>query len=228
MMADIFRVPDGDFHTKGGRFGPHQFNETQNNTLNRPQDNRNLLYVAYFAGGLRVLDISEPNAMKEVGYYLPKTTATTIPRLKTVIQTHDVDLDYRGLAYISDRAGTGMHVVEYLGCAATASQCRKQADRSGAREEHRPCAATQPRRMVPAARRKHRSAVTTAAQQMFCARRVVLCAGANAPRYKVLHIVRRKRPCLTHLRLQPALPSLRCFVPLPCMRLTPIRPSRDG
>ena len=34
---------------------------------------------------------------------------------KTVIQTNDVDLDYRGLAYISDRAGTGLHIVEYLG-----------------------------------------------------------------------------------------------------------------
>ena len=115
MMADIFRVPDADFLTQGGRFGPHQFNETQNNKLYRPQDNRNLLYVAYFAGGLRVLDISDPYAMKEVGYYVPKTTSTTIPRLKTVIQTNDVDLDYRGLAYISDRAGTGLHVVEYLG-----------------------------------------------------------------------------------------------------------------
>ena len=115
MMADIFRVPDADFLTQGGRFGPHQFNETQNNKLYRPQNNRNLLYVAYFAGGLRVLDISDPYDMKEVGYYVPKTTSTTIPRLKTVVQTNDVDLDYRGLAYISDRAGTGLHVVEYLG-----------------------------------------------------------------------------------------------------------------
>ena len=115
MMADIFRVPDADFLTRGGRFGPHQFNETQNNKLYRPQDNRNLLYVAYFAGGMRVLDISDPYDMKEVGYYVPKETATTIPRLKTVVQTNDVDLDHRGLAYISDRAGTGLHVVEYLG-----------------------------------------------------------------------------------------------------------------
>jgi len=115
MMVDIFRVPDADFLTHGGRFGPHQFNETQDNKLYRPQDNRNLLYVAYFAGGLRVLDISDPYAMKEVGFFLPKTTGTTIARRKTVIQTNDVDLDYRGLAYISDRAGTGLHVVEYLG-----------------------------------------------------------------------------------------------------------------
>lgn len=115
MLVDTFRVPDGDFLERGGRFGPHQFNETRDNKLYRPQDNRNLLYVAYFSGGLRVLDISDPYDMKEVGHYVPQTTATTIPRLKTVIQTNDVDLDYRGLAYITDRAGTGLHVIEYLG-----------------------------------------------------------------------------------------------------------------
>jgi hypothetical protein len=114
MMVDIFRVPDGDFLMRGGRFGPHQFNETQNNKLYRPQDNRNLLYVAYFSGGMRVLDISDPYAMKEVGHYIPNVTPTTIPRLKKVVQTNDVDLDHRGLAYISDRAGTGLHIIEYL------------------------------------------------------------------------------------------------------------------
>lgn len=115
MLVDTFRVPDGDFLERGGRFGPHQFAETRDNKLYSIQDNRNLLYVAYFSGGLRVLDLSDPYNMREVGYYIPQTTATTIPRLKTVIQTNDVDIDYRGLAYISDRAGTGLHVIEYLG-----------------------------------------------------------------------------------------------------------------
>ena len=42
-----------------------------------------------------------------------KSLEKTIPRLKKVIQTHDVDIDYRGLIYITDRAGTGLHVLEY-------------------------------------------------------------------------------------------------------------------
>jgi hypothetical protein len=44
-----------------------------------------------------------------------ETTARTKPRLKKVIQTNDVDLDYRGLIYITDRAGTGLHILEYTG-----------------------------------------------------------------------------------------------------------------
>jgi len=115
IHVDTFKVPDGDFLARGGRFGPHQYAETRDNKLYSVQDNRNLLYVAYFSGGLRILDLSDPYDMKEVGYYIPETTATTIPRLKTVIQTNDVDIDHRGLAYISDRAGTGLHVIEFLG-----------------------------------------------------------------------------------------------------------------
>jgi hypothetical protein len=115
LIMDTFMVPDGDFLTRGGRFGPHQFAETRDNKLYRLQDNRNLLWVAYFSGGLRIVDASNPFDMKEVGYYIPQTTVTTTPRRKTVIQTNDVDIDYRGLAYNSDRAGTGLHVIEYLG-----------------------------------------------------------------------------------------------------------------
>ena len=32
-----------------------------------------------------------------------------------MIQTNDVDLDYRGLIYITDRAGNGLHVLEFTG-----------------------------------------------------------------------------------------------------------------
>ena len=121
MTVNTFRVPDAGHVGRGGRFGPHQFAETMNGSLYSPKDNGNLLYLAYFSAGLRVLDISDPYDMKEVGYYLPATTSNTVTRpgslsapIAPVIQTNDVDLDDRGLAYISDRACTGMHIIEYL------------------------------------------------------------------------------------------------------------------
>ena len=106
-----FKVPDGDFCERGGRFGPHQVAETKDGEI----IGGTLLYIAYFNAGLRIVDISDPFKPKEVGYFIPDTTEKTRPRLKKVIQTNDVDLDRRGLIYITDRAGTGLHILEYTG-----------------------------------------------------------------------------------------------------------------
>jgi hypothetical protein len=106
-----FKVSDGDFCERGGRFGPHQFAETKDGEI----IGGSLLYVAYFNAGLRIVDISNPLRPEEVGYYIPDTTEKTKIRMKRVIQTNDVDLDYRGLIYITDRTGAGLHILEYRG-----------------------------------------------------------------------------------------------------------------
>jgi hypothetical protein len=111
LPVATYKVPDGDFCDRGGRFGPHQFAETKDGEILAG----NLIFVAYFSAGLRVVDISDPFKPKEVGFYIPETTEKTKPLLKRVIQTNDVDLDYRGLIYITDRAGTGMHILEFIG-----------------------------------------------------------------------------------------------------------------
>lgn len=114
--VSVWQVPVGDYCKKGGRFGPHQSAETVNGKINRFEDK--IAWIAYFNAGVRVVDLSDPLNMKEVGYYLPKTNANSHPitmNQPTVIQMNDVDIDSRGLAYASDRVGTGLFILEYTG-----------------------------------------------------------------------------------------------------------------
>jgi len=116
IPVSFWQVPVGNFCEKGGRFGPHQHAETVNGELNRFEDK--IAWIAYFNAGVRVLDISDPYNMKELGYYIPKTNQNSHPLAKgqpTAIQINDVDIDHRGLAYASDRVGTGLFVLEYTG-----------------------------------------------------------------------------------------------------------------
>jgi len=81
-----------------GRFGAHQFQEHMEGTL---------VYCAWFAGGLRIVDIADPAAPQEVGHFIPEPAAG-----KVAPQTNDVDVDVRGLVYIGDRY-TGFDVLEF-------------------------------------------------------------------------------------------------------------------
>jgi hypothetical protein len=106
-----FKVPDGDFCSRGGRFGPHQFAETRDGWL----IGGTLLYIAYFNAGLRVVDVSDPVRPREVGFFIPSASVRAQSQGRKNIQTNDVDLDYRGFIYMTDRSGNGLHIVEYTG-----------------------------------------------------------------------------------------------------------------
>ncbi len=81
-----------------GRFGAHQFQEHMSDTL---------VYCAWFAGGLRIVDIADPAAPQEVGWFIPEpATGRPCP------QTNDVDVDARGLVYIVDRY-VGFDILEF-------------------------------------------------------------------------------------------------------------------
>jgi len=114
--VSVWQVPVGDFCSKGGRFGPHQSADTVNGRINRFENK--IAWIAYFNAGVRVVDLSNPYALKELGYYLPATSANSHPiamNQPVVIQMNDVDIDDRGLAYASDRIGTGLFILEYTG-----------------------------------------------------------------------------------------------------------------
>jgi len=67
-----------------------------------------LIYATYYNAGLRVVDISDPAAPKEVAYYVPEA-----PPTQKAIQTNQVYVDAQGLIYLSDLEGAGLHVLEW-------------------------------------------------------------------------------------------------------------------
>jgi hypothetical protein len=64
------------------------------------------LYCTWFSGGLRMLDISDPTAPEEIGWYIPEpVSGHKAPR------SNDVFVDARGLVYQIDR-DNGFDILE--------------------------------------------------------------------------------------------------------------------
>jgi hypothetical protein len=119
--VSTFEVPEspGRFCSRGGRFGPHSSNESFT-----PIYYGRLVFIAYFNGGVRAVDVRAPLGPREAGFYIPAVTARTdkrcvtvsgVARCKVAIQTNNVEVDDRGYIYIVDRADTGLHILELTG-----------------------------------------------------------------------------------------------------------------
>ncbi len=80
-----------------GRFGAHQFQEHFGDTL---------VYVTWFSGGLRIVDIADPLNPVEVGHFIPEPVGG-----EPSPQSNDVDVDGRGLIYLVDR-NAGFDILE--------------------------------------------------------------------------------------------------------------------
>jgi len=61
---------------------------------------------AWFAQGLRLIDVSDPFRLKEVGYHVPD-----VPAGFERVSSNDVTIDDRGLIYLVDRQ-RGIDIVE--------------------------------------------------------------------------------------------------------------------
>ncbi len=100
------RESQGAFCDRGGRFGAHAVNWSYH-----PSYYRRVVMVSYFNAGARAVDIRDPFHPREAGFYVPASS-------RSVIQTNNVEIDGRGLIYLVDRAGAGMHIVRLTGPAA--------------------------------------------------------------------------------------------------------------
>jgi hypothetical protein len=99
----LFEVSELDSpfaRTPGARFGAHQFHERMTGTL---------VHAVWFGGGLRIIDVADPMAPREVGYFIPEPVGGN-----KAPQSNDVMLDARGLIYVVDRH-VGFDVLEYTG-----------------------------------------------------------------------------------------------------------------
>ena len=101
-----FPVPEGDFCSRGGRFGPHNLHEMRPGSL----VDANTIYVTWFNAGLRVVDIADAARPREVAYYVPEA-----PPGRPSIQFNDVLVAANGLVYVTDRFTGGLYVLERTG-----------------------------------------------------------------------------------------------------------------
>ena len=111
----------GRFCERGGRFGAHSSNEST-----APAFYGRLMFFSWFNAGVRMLDMRDPYAPKEVGYFIPARNRNTDFRCDDekqrrgcvpVIQINNVEVDERGFVYAVDRANSGLFILEVTGAA---------------------------------------------------------------------------------------------------------------
>jgi hypothetical protein len=104
IPAATFQVPRDPSGKTGGRFGAHQPHESVG-----PD---NLVYAAWFSGGLRVIDLSDPYRPREAGHYIPRPVSG-----ERYAQSNDLFVDERGFIYLIDR-NRGFDILRFKGAAA--------------------------------------------------------------------------------------------------------------
>lgn len=97
-------VPEPSRQDEGIRWGPHNVHEMKPGTLIDPD----LIFLTYFAGGIRAYDISDPRNPTEVGHIVPPA-----PPGRDTIQLNDVTATEDGLIYVTDRHTDGLYIVDF-------------------------------------------------------------------------------------------------------------------
>src|ERR671923_116557 len=100
IPISTFQVPEADRDGSPAQAmtGCHQPSERLNGD--------NVIPFAWFAQGLRLVDVSDPFRPTEVGHFLPE-----VPRGFERVSSNDVTVDSRGLIYLVDRQ-RGIDIVE--------------------------------------------------------------------------------------------------------------------
>ncbi len=100
-----FPVPRAVDPRRGGRFGPHNVHENPPGSYQSEE----VVFLTYFNAGLRVVDVSDPYAPAEIGWFVPPPPPGSP---KGAPQINDVYVDRDGLVYCTDRYTGGLYILE--------------------------------------------------------------------------------------------------------------------
>jgi len=101
-------MPDREkYYDRPGRYGAHNILEREIASEGPWKD---IVFLTYFNAGLRAVNVADPFHPKDVGCYVP-----ALENDRKAVQSNDIGTDDRGLLYLIDRAGAGMHILEYTG-----------------------------------------------------------------------------------------------------------------
>ncbi len=111
-IATLPTPAETDYKAKGGHCGPHNIHENRPGSFVSSQ----LIFATYQNAGIRVFDISNAFAPKEVGALVPAQPtrlADTRPNRPRVIQSADIFVDAAGLIYATDY-NAGLTIMELI------------------------------------------------------------------------------------------------------------------
>jgi hypothetical protein len=112
-IATLPTPSEVDYCAKGGHFGPHNLHENRAGSFVSDQ----LVFATYQNAGVRVFDLANPFAPREVAVFVPPAPEhmyDTRPNRPRVIQSCDVFVDRNAVMYVTDY-NAGLYVLQYEG-----------------------------------------------------------------------------------------------------------------
>ena len=114
VQIAAFPTPaEEDYCKKGAKFGPHNLHENRPGSFQSEQ----LIFATYQNAGVRVFDITDPFAPREVAHFVPPAPEKMVdprPNRPRVIQSNDVYVAPDGLMYVTD-VNDGLTILQYRG-----------------------------------------------------------------------------------------------------------------
>ncbi len=105
-IATLPMPPVEEFGPRGGRYGAHNLHENRPGPSFKSEE---IIFGAYFSGGIRVHNIKNPFQPEEIAYYVPDQPAnSSVP----TAQMNDVHVDENGIVYAMERHSGGLYIFE--------------------------------------------------------------------------------------------------------------------